>query len=311
MLQTIKRMAVQKGHAQPNNRSLAFAERRLNALQHGFSLVEIAVVLLIAGLALGAGVSMLGSQLENKKLNDTQARIKEANDAIMAFAAVNRRLPCPATLVSAGLESVTPGAPGVRGQCTNPNDGFVPARTLGLTGQGLNGLLLDSWTFPIRYAVSVVAYTGTGNAPVGAPPTGIDCQSPNPNCFPLTQLDGIRNAFYANGSAITPLPAQLVMVPPPAGQLHICDTSVGIAATTCGTAITLATPAFLLWSTGRNGLNATAADETANLNNNLVYVFHDRIERGNPPNLREFDDIFLWQSTNTVLSAMAKAGVLP
>ena len=271
--------------------------------QRGFSLVEIAVVLLIVGLALGAGISMLGSQLENKKVSDTQVRIKEANDAIMAFAAVNRRLPCPATAAGTGLESVTAGAPGLRGQCTNPNDGFVPARTLGLTGQGPNGLLLDAWTFSIRYAVSPVAYTGTGN-----PPLNINCGA---NCFPLTQVDGAKNAFYTNSFAITPTPAQLVMTPPPAGQLHVCDTSVGLAATTCGTATTLATPAFLVWSTGRNGQNTTAVDEIANLNNNSVYVFHDRVERGNPPNVREFDDIFLWQTTNAVISAMTKSGVLP
>ena len=87
--------------------------------QRGFSLIEIALVLVIAGLALGAGLAALGPQLINKRFSDTQRQLQDASEAIVAFAMVNRRLPCPATLTSNGLESF----------CTNAGGGVVALKS--------------------------------------------------------------------------------------------------------------------------------------------------------------------------------------
>lgn len=262
-------------------------------LQRGFSLIEIALVLVIVGIALGAGITMLSKQLEGKNVSDTQSRLKEASEAITAFAMVNRRLPCPATLLSAGLESITPGPAGARGQCTNPNNGFVPSRTLGLSEQGNAGITVDAWAGNLRYAVSQLTYTGTGNAPVSVSCVG--------TCYPFTQADGVKNAYYLNGVQSTI---------PPAGLLRVCATASVITPTTCGTAPQISQAGFIVWSTSRNGAaGGVGLDEAANLNNDVVYVSHPRTEVGAANG--EFDDLFVWQTNAAVVSGMTKAGVLP
>lgn len=83
------------------------------------------------------------------------AAMVQAKDALLGFAAINGRLPCPATSASAGLESPLGG-----GACTLPYTGFLPAITLGLSGVDANGFLLDEWAGRMRYAVT----TAGGNA---------------------------------------------------------------------------------------------------------------------------------------------------
>lgn len=249
--------------------------------QRGFSLLEIALVLVIVGLALGGIISALGPQLENKKVSDTQARIKEASDAIMAFAMVNRRLPCPAALptsVPAAQRGFSNPPNPSTGLC-NTFDGFVPARTLGLGGQGPSGssegIVQDAWTFGLRYRVSSFFSVSTGS-------------------YPLTEPDGIKND-----------PASVPFL----GQLQICNSSSSITPPTCGGAATLATAAFVVWSTGRNGTVASGADEAKNLDADVIYVSHERRDAGGAGG--EFDDILEWKTTNDVVSNMTKAGVLP
>lgn len=212
----------------------------------------------------------------------------------MAFAIANRRLPCPASATSNGDEVVV----GLVGQCANFNDGFVPARTLGLGERGANGTMLDAWGFGVRYSVTQVTYTGAGNAPVS-----INCGA---TCYPFTQLDGIKNAYYLNGAATPPQPA--------VAQLQqVCASSTGITATTCGAASAnlVVQPAFLVWSTARNGAELPGgggADEAANLDGNVVYVTHPRTE----PTATNgaFDDILLWQTVATVFFNFTNMGVL-
>lgn len=112
--------------------------------QRGFSLVEMAIVLVIMGLALGAGLSVLSGQIEQKKINETQKVLEEARDALMGFAIVNGRLPRPATVASNGVE-ITAVACSNDSTCT----GFIPWSTLGVTK-------LDGWGKIIRYSVTPV-----------------------------------------------------------------------------------------------------------------------------------------------------------
>lgn len=282
--------------------------------QRGFSLIEIALVLVIVGLALGGIMAALGPQLENRKVGDTQERIKQASDAIMAFAMVNRRLPCPATAASAGLEVVSAGAAGTRGQCANPNDGFVPARTLGLGEQGPDGLMQDAWGLGIRYAVDQRMYIGAGHNPAA---TKKDCSVAGEPCYPFTQVDGLKSAYYEDAAPATVPAAEFAptfveTTGIPVGQLEVCTTFTGITATSCGTAVRLAQAGFVVWSTVRNGAEIPGGggvDEAANLNNDPVYVFHPRSEPSAANGA--FDDIFLWQPTSVIGSGLIKAGVLP
>jgi prepilin-type N-terminal cleavage/methylation domain-containing protein len=116
--------------------------------QRGFSLVEMAVVLLIVGLLLGGLLGSVGALEKRRRATDTDARLEEIRDALVAFAIANRRLPCPAnpatpdTVAGAGLEN----APTATG-CAGGASGVLPAATLGLPAG-------DAWGRRFTYRVS-------------------------------------------------------------------------------------------------------------------------------------------------------------
>jgi len=76
----------------------------MNARQNGFTLVEIAIVLLIVSILLGYTVALFPRQQELKQYRDVDRKMDEVIAAIVGFAQVNGRLPCPAIPNSAGVE---------------------------------------------------------------------------------------------------------------------------------------------------------------------------------------------------------------
>ncbi|MDP3357080.1 MAG: type II secretion system protein [Polaromonas sp.] len=283
------------------------------ARQGGFSLIEIALVLVIVGLALGAGLAALGPQLQQRKYTETQRVLSEANDAIAAFVLVNRRLPCPATAASAGLESFCTNAVGAcgapvspptavagfgRGRCVaTANTGFVPAATLGLGGQRSDGLVVDAWAQPLRYVVPATSNTTTNNT--GVTPA-LNCGPGVNACFPYTQVDGFRNAYYNNLGTQTSTPAS---------DVYVCSTAVNISAADCNLAPQRANPAFLVHSYGLNLNNpAGGIDETANTNADRVFVLHEKAETGAPNGA--FDDLFSWVTIAQLTAKMSDGGML-
>ncbi len=108
--------------------------------QYGFTLVEIAVVMVVIALLLGGLLVPLSAQVELRRTSDTQKYLDEIRETLIGFAVSNGRLPCPATAVSAGVESPSGG-----GACTNNYNGFVPAATLGLAVVDDQGFAIDPW----------------------------------------------------------------------------------------------------------------------------------------------------------------------
>lgn len=123
----------------------------------GFSLLEMAVVMLIVGLLLGGLFSAVGDSTQLKRRSDATAQLKLIEEALYGFAQANGRLPCPASNASVGQESPVGG-----GACTPGYHGFVPAVTLGLQGSlNSQSLLMDPWGNPLRYSVSDLTITGS------------------------------------------------------------------------------------------------------------------------------------------------------
>lgn len=123
--------------------------------QSGFSLIEMAVVMVILGALLGGLLVSLSSTQEINYRSDAESQIDEIIEALYGFAQANGRLPCPATAGSNGTEDPVGG-----GACTEQY-GFVPAATLGLSGAvNEDGLFVDPWFSPYRYNVT----TSNGNA---------------------------------------------------------------------------------------------------------------------------------------------------
>jgi prepilin-type N-terminal cleavage/methylation domain-containing protein len=117
--------------------------------QAGFTLLEMAVVMVILGVLLGGLITPLSTQRDIANERGTDRSMAEVYSALIGYAVVNGRLPCPATLASNGSESPIGG-----GACTTEH-GFVPAVTLGLNGRFNNtNQLLDEWYNPIKYSLS-------------------------------------------------------------------------------------------------------------------------------------------------------------
>lgn len=208
----------------------------------GFTLVEMAIVLFIVALLLGGLLPTVSSQIEQQHRNETRKQLDDIQQALIGYAIINGRLPCPASAASNGLEDPVGG-----GICTHFYDGFVPAATLGVTSgvdnQGNKGFAVDAWGNRIHYAVS--------NATIGAVTNA------------LTTSNGMKTATISSLTG--------------ANLIYVCATSTGITATTCGTAIELAknVPAFV-FSSGKNFDPATAGpDEIANTDGNTVFINHE------------------------------------
>jgi len=138
------------------------SHRKLNR-SSGFSLIEMAIVLVIIGLLLGGILVPLSSQNELKRVRATEQQLQEITDALIGFAALNGRLPCPASNTSNGQ-----AAPNTATTSCTTEHGFLPARTLGLDGQfNSANQATDAWNNPIRYSLTSAnggAYSNTISA---------------------------------------------------------------------------------------------------------------------------------------------------
>ncbi len=249
----------------------------------GFTLVEMAIVLVIIGLILGGLVLPLTTQRDMQSYSTTRQRLEDAKEALIGYAMTNGRLPCPASATSNGVEDPVGG-----GACNHNYDGFLPAVTLGLAPVDSNGYALDGWggiaANRIRYAVSRNS-TATANA--------------------FTTGSGMKNQGLAG---LKP-------------DLYVCASSNGINANDCGTATFLTGSALsavppgvgvpvVVYSLGKNAATGgVGLDEAANLNNDQVFVSHD--PQPSAANGGEFDDIVTWISPNVLYSRMISAGQLP
>lgn len=106
----------------------------------GFSLAELAVVMVIVGLLLAGALIPFSAQIDLKNVADTQRTMDSIREAIIGFAQANGRLPCaadgtkPSGSAGAGTELYTP--PPGSAQCSTVPPlglaGVVPWATLGV-----------------------------------------------------------------------------------------------------------------------------------------------------------------------------------
>lgn len=111
----------------------------------GFTLVELAIVLIIVALLSGGLMMTLGSQLDQRAYRDTQQQLQDLRDALLGYAASHMAadgkpyLPCPDT-DGDGLENRT-------GNLCTGAEGFLPWSDLGIGNQ-------DAWNNRFRYRVT-------------------------------------------------------------------------------------------------------------------------------------------------------------
>lgn len=71
--------------------------RPTTASELGFSLVEMAIVLVIVALLLAGLLPTLSGQMELKRIGEARAQLEEVKASLTGFAVSNGRLPCPDT----------------------------------------------------------------------------------------------------------------------------------------------------------------------------------------------------------------------
>jgi prepilin-type N-terminal cleavage/methylation domain-containing protein len=125
------------------------ALHRLKRQHSGFSLMELAIVLMIIGTLMSGVLVAVSQTAESARVTNARAQLREIEEALYGFAVAYGRLPCPATNAS---------SPANYEDTACPEHGFVPSGTLGLYGSANDdGLLVDPWKNPIRYSLITTA----------------------------------------------------------------------------------------------------------------------------------------------------------
>jgi prepilin-type N-terminal cleavage/methylation domain-containing protein len=256
----------------------------------GFTLIEIAVVLVIAALLIAAGVGITTAMVDNSRSRTTRQHMEEVKLALQRFIASNGRVPCPAveTLPPTdnlfGLEAATPGT------CTGTVDlpggtfgayvvdaakrGVVPWKSLGLTLDAAS----DGWGNQLTYMATV---TATGKN--------------------FDTLAGMRGSIYVHSAAPV-----AVGLPGTGNQVNACSTTAHDNA--CNRAAVV-----LLMSHGRNILGAyTSQGARAPLPTGAAEAENTNADRSvvNAEPSTIFDDILVPLTPDVLLAPLAAQGAI-
>jgi len=102
--------------------------------QKGFTLIELAITLVILGILIGGGIPLLSALISQKKRSDTISYMEDVKEAIINFAEINGRLPF-ADRNGDGMED------------RNTYSGFLPYATLSVRP-------VDSYSRRLKYELN-------------------------------------------------------------------------------------------------------------------------------------------------------------
>lgn len=247
----------------------------------GFSLIEMAVVLIVLVLLLGGALVPLATQVEHRKIAETEKAMEEAKEALIGFALANSRLPCPDRLNNDGIEDPPCNA------TIGDAQGSLPWRTLSVPRA-------DAWGRLFRYRVSR-GFIGAATFPCTAwvPPPGTN--DPNLGLCDRGEID--INTRNPTTKAIQPLVTD-------AAAIIVSYGKNGFSATT-ETGFPIPNPPV------------SNADENQNIGGDEIYVTRTITPLRTPCSdtaagaYCEFDDIVVWLSPNILFNRMVAAGRLP
>lgn len=136
----------------------------MKPIPRGFSLTELAVVMIILALLVGGVVFPLSAQREVQRLRQAESGLHGIREALLGFAAIHGYLPCPDT-------DTAPSAAGygvAETSCASASqEGYLPFKSLGL-------LETDPWGQRWRYRVDALFANSAAPINLGTGFTGGD-----------------------------------------------------------------------------------------------------------------------------------------
>ena len=243
----------------------------------GFTLIEMAIVLIILTLVVGGALVPLGAQIEQRRQAETRKSLDEIKEALIGYAIANKALPCPST-----LSGSTPTGFAAGSCTTSTSTGYLPWATLGITRQ-------DAWGNLFAYAVSA-SFTAS---PIALPPSG-----PSPT-FTIQSRDGSGNkTALSNANAI---PAVVISFGKNAYGALNAD---GISQATPSTFSNQNPDECLNVKGSTNSTISCSGSDTP-------YFSRTPSPPGTATSLGgEFDDMVVWISPNVLFNRMVAAGQL-
>ena len=241
----------------------------------GFTLIEMAVVLLIITLMVSSALGPLGAQIDLRRRAETQKALDEIKEALMGYAVANGALPCPSALVS----GIPTGFALSSCNSTNSN-GYLPWATLGVTRQ-------DAWGNLFNYSVSPnftnpsVPFTFT--SPATPRTITIQSRDNNGNIINISNTNDIPAVVFSHGA-----------------NAYGAMSSDGI--------LRFTPPGF---SANNPDESTNSTSGTVSTSNTVFFSRTPAPAGTNPTRGGEFDDLVVWISPNILFNRMVAAGKLP
>lgn len=250
------------------------------SMQSGFTLIELAVVLVVVGVLAGSFITTLGERIDVTRRAETMDELEVVKQALYGYAMSNNfvHLPCPdcrnAACISAGnvandgLEDRVGAvcdvdvADAVAAQLPIGN---LPWQTLGLSSG-------DTWGNRYSYWVS-------------------DSVSDNTASFQLTDVWNAAQINTRIGAAATAISTNAIAI-------IMSHGGNGYGA--------ISTQNILM-----PGVPVANIDEVENTDDDLVFVARPKTDVGVSVLVGEFDDILVWMSEYELKAKMVEAGRLP
>jgi prepilin-type N-terminal cleavage/methylation domain-containing protein len=305
---------------------MTLIQRYRNTRPRGFTLVELALVVGIVALLLGGLMVPLSRSLEQKAVATTQARLEAAQQALLGYALLNGRLPCPDTgsagVAGATTPTITPTTPATTNVCAGWSDttgatlnppalpgppvrvgaswGHLPWAELGIDG-------VDGWGNRLDYAV----YTPLVDGSVFM--SSVTDSNLVVKCTHMT-FDEVTGGLGIPGCLTSATPPSFPALPVVTPSLNA---------------------SFVVYSHGRNGLGAIRPDGSANplpattdekqnlpttfpphtpaleasADDRRTFVF--RAQTDTKSSAGEFDDLMVWMPSTLLAAKLLAAGKWP
>lgn len=238
----------------------------------GFTLIELAIVLIVVALLLAGLIGTLRTQLEARDRERALTDVSEIREAMLGYVVTEGRLPCPDT-DGDGIENPIPvPTPPATTNCAAA-EGNVPYATLGVVADDPWRTTQQRW--PYRYRVTTL-FADYGVAGAGAPTSA--CPSPPERAsFNLCDNGDITINDGAGNVIAQQVPA---LIWSRGSNRNEADKQIG------GTAS-----------------NAEAENE----NGDTVFTLKQFSREDN----QEFDDIVTWIPLGVLQNRMIQSGFLP